>query len=475
MTWREPVTRGSLLLMEGIWTYALVAFLVAAITDGGKPSLLATLAVVFLSFSLSRFLQSSDLSLGVLRIWGTLLSFLLFYAIVRVDFFGDWRFWDFHWADEIFNHTQRTLRDRAPGVVGVPLLWLFWVRGLLRGQQNLGWDNVLGTFGVGVLVVGGVEIFQGSVDAPAAVGRIAVPYVVVGLVAIGLAHAAEADADSGRPFGSTWVLAVGGAVVALAGLALILALFDLGTASHALNVAVNAVWSVMLTVITIVLWPFMKLMEFAFLGVKWFMALITDPQPPRPQPEAQLDECVLGLTQAGLTLQEATARCAGENETKNLPEWIQLLFRILMATGIVGALLLATAFVFTRFRRRERQSAIKESAYQEGRLVADLGGMLNAFLNRLRPRNPFAREHLDAVRRLYFDVIDAAEHRGLTRPPGQTPFEFAPRLDESFAATTPGRITDVFAELRYGGHDPPPDAVRGLREEWESLRRDPQA
>ena len=264
MSWREPVTRGSLLLMEGIWTYALVAFLVAAITDGGKPSLLATLAVVFLSFSLSRFLQSSDLSLGVLRVWGTLLSFLLFYAIVRVDFFGDWRFWDFHWADEIFNHTQRTLRDRAPGVVGVPLLWLFWVRGLLRGQQNLGWDNVLGTFGVGVLIVGVVEIFQGSVDAPAAVGRIAVPYVVVGLVAIGLAHAAEADADSGRPFGSTWVLAVGGAVVALAGFALLLALFDLGTASHALNAAVTAVWSVMLTIITIVLWPFMKLTEFAF-------------------------------------------------------------------------------------------------------------------------------------------------------------------------------------------------------------------
>ena len=69
--WRPAVTRGALLLMESLWVYAFVAFLVASLAVGGKPTLFGAMAIVFGSFGVSRFLQQrTDMDLGVLRIWG---------------------------------------------------------------------------------------------------------------------------------------------------------------------------------------------------------------------------------------------------------------------------------------------------------------------------------------------------------------------------------------------------------------------
>jgi hypothetical protein len=82
MSWRLPVTRAALLLMESFWVYAIVAFLVATIADGGEPGLLGVTAIVFASYGISRLLQNSDMELGLIRAWGTFLSFIVFYAII---------------------------------------------------------------------------------------------------------------------------------------------------------------------------------------------------------------------------------------------------------------------------------------------------------------------------------------------------------------------------------------------------------
>src|SRR5437879_4715071 len=186
MTWRGPVTRACLLLMEAMWTYALVAFFVAVVAVGGKPTFAAVAAVVFLSYGVSRFLQDADLSLRALRIWGTLLSFLLFYAIVRIDFFGSWALWDFGWVLQILNHTERAFSVRVDADFGIALLWLAWVRGVVRGQDRLGWEDILGKFGLGILIVALVGLVQGAVDdVPALVRAIATPYAAVGPLSIG--------------------------------------------------------------------------------------------------------------------------------------------------------------------------------------------------------------------------------------------------------------------------------------------------
>ncbi len=471
MSWRVPVTRSALLLMEALWIYALVAFVVAAFGEGGKPTLLGVSAVVFASFALSRVLQSSDLSLGVLRAWGSLLSLLIFYAIVRVDFFGDWRLWDFHWADNLLQHTEATLRGRVAATVGIPLMWAFWMRGILRGQQHIAFDDVLSSFGVGVFIVAIVELLHSSVDAPGAVGLIPVPYVALGLIAISLAHAARADEESGRSFGTTWLVAVAGAIVFLGGLALLIALFDLGSATSGLRTAGDAAARVLNDAAYYIFWPVLKLMDWGFAATRWFLNLILgtpQPQPPQVQPTG--NDCVNSLTQAGLTLEQAVKQCAQSNSVRELPGWTEWLIRLLIATPIVAAVIAATAILFRRFRRRLRPAEAKESTYTEGRLAADLSGFLGSLVSRLRPNLRLHRDRLDPVRRLYFDVIEAGEHRGAKRRDDQTPLEFAPRLDQTFAAPTPGRVTDAFVDRRYGGHVAPAEDVRRLRDEWEALR-----
>src|SRR5690606_38713927 len=138
--------------------------------------------------------QSTDFSLDILRFWGAFLSIIVFYAIVRFDYYGDLRLWDLKFLDDMFFDTDATLTEGANAVISVPILWGFWMRGVLRGQQSVTFEDVLRSFGIGVIIVGFVSLFAGLNDElPRAVDFIAVPYVAVGLLAIGLTHTSRAS------------------------------------------------------------------------------------------------------------------------------------------------------------------------------------------------------------------------------------------------------------------------------------------
>lgn len=474
MSWRSPSIRFCTLLMESMWTYAVVAFSVAAITYGGDPSFIGVCFVVFASYGISRFLQDSDFSLGVIRVWGTILSFLIFYGIIRVDFFGNWRFWDFSWANDLFYHTEDTMRDQVAAVFGVPMLMGFWARGVLRGQESNTFDDVVASFGIGVLIVAFVEVFQGRLnDSPALVGQIAVPFVAFGLFAIGLAHSAQAETDRGRPFERTLLTAVGFSILALAAVAAVVALFDVATGWQAARDGTGTLLDVAGDVGKIVAWPLLQLLNGIFAVIIWLRDLILGTPPPpqvQPQPMDEGADCIRALMDdRGLSLEQATRQC--NPQPGSLPEWVQVLVRIIIATPFVGLAILAVALLFNRFRKRGRPGELKESAYVSGRLASDLTDLWHGLLNRLRPNIHFGREHLDPVRRLYFDLLDDGERRGVERKPHQTPNELVPALDGAFHAATPGHITAAFDEARYGERLPPEADVRRLREEWERLRQ----
>lgn len=472
MSWRIPVTRGALLLMEAMWTYAFVAFFVAAVAQGGKPSFLAVSLVVFLSYGISRFLQSSNISLGALRAWGAGLSFLLFYTIVRIDFFGNLRLWDLGWASQLLNHTERTLSARVDADFGIILLWFAWVRGVLRGQDHLAWEDVLGTFGVGVLIVAFVEVFQSSVsDSPALVGQIAIPFGAVGLLSIGLAHAGRAGLDPRRSFSFTWITAVGGAVALLAAVAVLFALFNLGTVSTGTQDASTRLANLAGTILYYVFWPLAQLTGLAYIATRWLFDLFG--LHARDQPvntdATQGQTCEQLKVAAGTSLEEARRLCV--ETAKQLPDWVRLIVRMLVALPIVALLLAATAFFFRRFQKRAGVGDTKESTYREGRLAQDLSGLLGNLLSRLRPSIRFGREQLDPVRRLYFEMLDTADGRGIRRRPPQTPLELAPSLENGFRSSAPGPITDAFDDVRYGERIVTAEEVRRLRLEWEEIKR----
>ena len=450
IAWRPALTRAALLLMETLWVYALCAFLIALLVEGGNPSLFAVGIIVFGSFAISRLLQLSDVSIGIVRVWGLLLSFLIFYAVIRVDFYGDWRFWDFGWADALFYHTAAAVRSHIDASVGVPLLWLFWMRGVLRGQQRTGFDDVVTSFAIGVVVIAGVGLLASTVsDVPGTLDLVPVPYVAAGLLAIALAHASRSADDFSKTFGPSWIIAVGGAVLGLGAIALFLVLLDYDLAADAIIAAAHGVGWVVGTIFFYASWPFLWAMEQAFIGISSLLGDLLagprpDPIPLDPEP-SELEE----------------------EQSEPLPAWFQVLRRVLVTSLIVTLLLVATALMFRRYIRREDPSDVRESIYTEGRLSADLRGLLGSLAGRLH-RRVHLRRSLDPARRLYFDVLHEASERGVARRTGETPLELSPRLVATFEIETPRRITQVFEDVRYGSRPPPVEEVDRLREEWEA-------
>ena len=454
-TARLAFTRGALLLMEALWVYALVAFLVAVTVGGGRPTLLGVGAVVAVSFTISRFLQQSDLSLGVLRIWGVALSLLVFYVIVRVDFFHDLRLWDFTWVDKLVLDTEAALRgdEAKAAVVGVPLLWLFWLRGVLRGQQHIDFESVVGRFAVGVVVVAFVEAFIGAVDAPAAVGYVAVPYIAVGLLAIGTTQAARGDDDDSRPFATTWFGVIGAAIMLLSVIGVLFALADLGLLARGLGEASEAAGAIIARIVYFILYPIILATVVMFEVLKYIW-----------------QELYGGRVRTEDLIPQATPTpTEDESSPAPLPGWAAWVLRFVIGVPLVVAVLVGLAFLFTKYARRAEPQETKESTYQEGRLAADLGDLLGSFLNRLRPGH--GREALDPARRLYFDMLRAGEQRDVARKPAETPLELSPRLERAFAGPTPRRITALFDDVRYGGLPPAASEVEAARHEWEELRK----
>ena len=241
----------------------------------------------------------------------------------------------------------------------------------------------------------------------------------------------------------------------LAAFALLFVVIDLDAASTGLATAGEAIGPVIGTVISYLFWPFVKLTEFFMEGVRWFMQAVFSGEP----------------TQQATGPPDGAAAQMDENEDGGgLPGWANTIIRVLIGVPLVGLIVLGTYLLFTRFRKRPRPGEVKESAYQEGRLASDLSGIFGGLIGRLRPNLHLRRAPNEPVRRLYFEMLDAGARRGVERNVAETPLEFSPRLDDTFAAPTPGRITTAFDETRYGDHALSPDEVRRLREEWEALQ-----
>jgi hypothetical protein len=452
--WRSPLVRGSLILMETLWVYALAAFVVAATVGGGKPTLIGVLVVVGGSFTLSRLLQGSVMSLTAIRIIGATLSLLIFYAVVRIDFYGNFAMWDFHWLDRLVNNTHAALGTETKGataIIGVPLLMIFWFRGILAGQQTTTFEDVLSSFAVGFGVIAVVLVFGSLLDdLPRGVELVAVPYVAVGLMALGLQHAAQASDSFEREFTPVWLVAIIGAVAAMALIALIFVLIDFGLIRDGLLAVGYGIAWVAAGILAIISWPIIKILE----GIFWLFDKIANLQPHQePPPE---------VGPAGDRVGDQSG------QGTDLPMWVDHLVRYTMASIIGVTLVIITAVLFQRFQKRPVTTDGRESVYSEGRLGADLGNLFNSIFR--RGGGSHVPRSNEPVRRLYFEMLAAAEARGVERRPTETPLDLAPRLQSTFRSETPGEITGLFDDVRYGAVEADEAEVRRLRTQWEGLQ-----
>jgi Domain of unknown function (DUF4129) len=152
-----------------------------------------------------------------------------------------------------------------------------------------------------------------------------------------------------------------------------------------------------------------------------------------------------------------------------LPLWVRLLVRYSIAGLVIIGVSIGLALLFRRFKRSPDEGEMKESVYQEGRLMTDLGNLIGSMFGR-RHGGGRASAVTEPARRLYFDMLATAEKRGVGRRPIDTPLEFSPRLEATFRSETPAAITNLFDDVRYGGIEPSAEEVERLRTRWENLQ-----
>jgi Domain of unknown function (DUF4129) len=248
------------------------------------------------------------------------------------------------------------------------------------------------------------------------------------------------------------MLAIGGVIGIMALIALLFVLIDFGTARDALGQVGYGIAWVGAGILYLFAWPVIKILEGIFWVLSFGIGGLYEREFPTPQDVPQ-----------GTPINPADE---GHNV---LPVWLRLMVRYGIAGVLIVAAVIATGILFQRFQRRTEEGEQKESVYQEGRLAADLGNLFGSMFGRRRGGARASRV-TEPARRLYFDMLEAAERRGVERLPVDTPLELLPRLEGAFQSETPLEITGLFDDVRYGGREPSAEEVQRLRSRWDGLQ-----
>jgi hypothetical protein len=219
-------------------------------------------------------------------------------------------------------------------------------------------------------------------------------------------------------------------------------------------------------------WPLDQLALGLYEAIQFFFRLLGIGGRPPDQPPStagDLADCMRARLAEGMSPERATHAC--EPGSIHIPAFFRYGVEAIAVLIAIYVLYRLTAGIFRRFQRRAPETLLKESTYQEGRLGKDLSDLLGGLARRLRPNLHFGGERLDPIQRLYFDMADDAEARGVQRRVAETPLEVSPALVRTYGGGAPAAITEAFDSVRYGHHEAVEPEARRLRAEWDALRQ----
>jgi hypothetical protein len=398
--------------------------------------------VTVASFLLGRVLQPDEGEERA-RLEGVAISVAALFAISVVAYGG----WDFQWIRTLLSEPGDAVQPNGHVIAGVAALFALWVRGVQRGTlPDIDFESVLASASFGLVAVLIAALTTPDVQGGASWGALAFAYAVVAMLTLAVFNASPKTALSSLATG--WPLAI----VGVAGVVLAIALI-VGTAGGALSDPLSPLMAPVEAfgrgLRDYVLAPIIWLVALPVRAFVWLLSLVT---PGDPDPQQVL---------------EPPAEEEPPPEQDDPPLW----FRVLLIVGSVlgGAVvaLVALWLLWRAFRRYLGRRAFDPRETREDLPATEglgLGAMLGTLGRRFR-RNP-APHGGEPIRRLYFDVLAAGEDRGTVRPPGATPLQFAPALDNAFSSRAPTDITEAFVESRYAERNVDDERVRELRQAW---------
>lgn len=328
-------------------------------------------------------------------------------------------------------------------------LLAMWTRFLVAGRATVTFERAGRSFTFGFLATL-LLVVLASVSGVTVLAAYAVPYFVIAVLMLAVAHSARPQAgmeDARRA--APWVISVVGTIGALTIAALILgllALIDAGTWFQFLADALfRFIGWVLVLVLTPIFWVAERLLSFVHLS--------------RP------DET--------LAPAELTAPPAEPNETRErlrLASSVVLLIKTAALSALMYGVFLGIRALLNRGRDREAED------YDEVRTddapAGGLGGLFRNLLPRRGAHGPGGQwMRQQAIYRLFGRTVQDADVRGLRIRPAETPLEFANVGGRMLDAAAFRPIAEAFDRARYGRHFPEPSAIAPLEralDEWSA-------
>ncbi len=373
---------------------------------------------------------------------------------------------------------------RLAAGIGFALGIIAWWRGAKLASAELLNDSLKYTMGFGAVALAFAALVDIAHEADLDTAARIFVFFAAGLSGLGLHRLQEGAHRTSKKGG--WQSVLLGPVSIVLTLGIAFSLVSRGVLSGISGPASSLLEKVATVVFWAIVAPIATLLNLAMAGLLKFFSRPFDPE---------------AFQQSEITVEEVRegVQLAANEEAELAEEGVQTGYALLLqiiewgVISILGAITLVVAvFLFSRAYRRMlkppdgKEGPDRESVREDADPLSDLGELLSKLGGRWARRRkreqmplPDGPPGIVEPMRLYYQMLDAAERRGVARLPHQTTQEHRGPLSRLFPNDIVAAVTHAFDRAFYGNH--PADAnrlaeisrsVEGL-DAQSRLRRDP--
>ena len=431
---------------EALAVYVLAEWVAAGYEPNDRH---AVMAITFVGVALiAYFLPRAADVLALPKPWHQVLigyvSFVVLYGTIRLEFAHDFAIWNMGWIPDFMRNSEETARRGGHAITGSLLIFLAWVRASSHSSDDVDLEMVPRHLAVPFGLVTIMLILSAMTDRTGEIGRGGAAFYAFAVVTLAASQTARSGATMGEVRAGGVTAAMLGGVAATATVLLLLFALFIGIVGPTLGPPLGAAVEQLLTwILTPPAWLLERFFALIFHGASPISPINAGPgllEPAKPEEIAKQTPIYVKL---GVV-------------------FLRMVTLAIVAAVVAGVIAFALK-VRSRSKTRELNAGVSSTA---GSMGEDIGALLRSLFHRGPPKRSATGE---GVIRLYSEVLLKASDKGLDRPAGETPAEFAPELADTFNTPVTDDITAAFQEARYAGRDPDPHALADLERRWRQV------
>ena len=448
---------------ESAWVFALSGVVgVIAGLNAGPQSWYAVIGVLGLSIIIGRMTPRSGEKARLLYpFFAAAAGLLVMYASVALHVQpGQIRpAWP---VELIVNDLEDGYAQRA--ILGSILCIALWWRGIRLASNEFPSDNLTLTFRIGMITIVCAVIYD--LNTAERLSTFPMVFLFFGSALAGLSAGRLLPESERSTLTRTWPKTIGATVAAITAFGLLVGLIDRGVLSYLSAPAAAALEALARGIIWAIIAPIAFVFETVF---GWIANLFDFTQSPGQPQEA---------TELTSEMREMLEELQEEQEPAS--DILAVVIQVIEWALVAIFALVAGAVVIRAFRRllggheagdrgrRDSVAATAEPLSDAARLALRLVPSVLKRPKTKRYRVPDGPQGVVEACRLYYDMLDAADQRGIVRPPHHTPTEFQPTLERTFPPSVVRPSTHAFNLAIYAHAPAEPSRIRGLRESMKA-------